>query len=684
VRTARRAIPALLGWAAAAIFVATSAPARAQNEPCSDCHDVAHEESIHADFDCTDCHSGVDDFPHDESAAAELAQDGLCFDCHDAEPAFADSVHGDFSCLDCHGDAHRITAPSEDACGDCHDAGDDLAASAHADGAGCQDCHGAAHTLIAVDDLESPMSTLGQLQTCAGCHDSPPELVESYLSSVHSRALLNAGLLAAPACSDFHGGHTILPAEATASTVSRAHVPETCGACHSLLLAQWTSESAHGAAWVAGSEDGPTCVDCHSSHEIVRATAAGRRLDLPEDCGGCHGDAYSTYRDGFHGKASDLGFATVANCSDCHTPHANLPADDPRSSVHPDNLVTTCGQCHDAVTPAFASFDPHADPSDPRRHRGLYRVWLFMTALLIAVFGSFGIHDALWLQRSLVALVRGEVPAKSHDGGPWVRRFTSRQVVLHAVVIVSFLLLAATGLPLKFHDSSWAQVLSRAFGGVGATSWLHRLAALVTFGYFLFHFADLVRRRFVDGERGLLWGWKSMLPRKKDFQDLWANLRYFLYRGQRPALDRWSYWEKFDYFAVFWGVVIIGGSGLLLWFPTFFTRFLPGWALNAAAVVHSDEALLAVGFIFVFHFFHTHLRPQAFPLDPVIFLGAMPLARFEEERPEEYRRMVEEGTLDQHLVPAPTRRQLRRASFWGYLALAIGVLLIVGILSALL
>jgi cytochrome b subunit of formate dehydrogenase len=180
----------------------------------------------------------------------------------------------------------------------------------------------------------------------------------------------------------------------------------------------------------------------------------------------------------------------------------------------------------------------------------------------------------------------------------------------------------------------------------------------------------------------MLYGWKSMMPRPKDFADLWANLRYFLYLGPRPKLDRWTYWEKFDYFAVFWGVAIIGLSGLALWFPEAASAVLPGWALNAAYVIHSDEALLAVGFIFVFHFFHTHLRPEAFPMDPVIFLGAVPLERFKAERPLEYRRMVERDELEAHLVEAPSPERLRRARAWGLSAVAVGVLLVIGILWA--
>ena len=114
------------------------------------------------------------------------------------------------------------------------------------------------------------------------------------------------------------------------------------------------------------------------------------------------------------------------------------------------------------------------------------------------------------------------------------------------------------------------------------------------------------------------------------------------------------------------------------------TDYLPGWTINAAYVIHSDEALLATGFIFVFHFFHTHLRPESFPMDTVIFTGKVQLERFREERPLEYERMVADGTLDDYLVDAPTPSELRRAHFWGSVFLLIGILLAIGIIWALL
>jgi thiosulfate reductase cytochrome b subunit len=608
------------------------------------------------------------------AAAGAGAQDLACSDCHD-DVAVTSPMHADLGCSDCHADVDLDTHPdapvdlsAETVCATCHDAGDAVGASVHAV-VGCGDCHGAAHEVLPPADARSPMSSTRQVATCGGCHDSP-EVLDAFLGSIHARALLRAGLVeAAPSCSDCHGAHSVLPPGEEESRVNWRHVPETCGDCHQGILAEWLETSAHGTAWQAGDHEAPVCTTCHRSHEIVQPTTPGQRLAFPQDCGGCHQESLASYRDSFHGQASNLGFMTAATCADCHTPHANLPVSDPRSSVHPDNLQATCGACHGEVTAAFASFDPHSIPSSRERNPVVYWVWLFMTGLLIAVFGFFALHALLWLQR---------------DHGRWVRRFRPSQIWTHVAVVLTFLLLAATGLPLKFHHTGWAQALAQLFGGLEGTRLVHRLAAIGTFGYFVFHLGQLVRRGFVDGEPGLLWGWKSMIPRGKDLADLGRNLRWFLYLGKQPRFDRWTYWEKFDYFAVFWGVAIIGFSGLVLWFPQLFTALFPGWFLNVAHVVHSDEALLATGFIFIFHFFHTHLRPESFPLDPVIFTGRMPLARFRAERPLEYERLVAQGRLEAKLDDPPTARELRTARIFGFAAVTIGLLLAIGILIGML
>jgi len=248
---------------------------------------------------------------------------------------------------------------------------------------------------------------------------------------------------------------------------------------------------------------------------------------------------------------------------------------------------------------------------------------------------------------------------------------------------VSFLLLAITGLPLKFATAPWASKLMTVLGGAHTAGILHRFAAIVTFGYFAVHLAMVFWGAIVKRERGYFWGWRSMVPQLKDVQDFWGNLKYFLYIGERPKIDRWAYWEKFDYLAVFWGVAMIGVSGLMLWLPGFFSKFVPGWVLNAAYIIHSDEALLATGFIFIFHFFHTHLRPEAFPMDPVIFTGVMPLEKFKEERPLEYQRLVETKQLEKFLVPAPESANLTTAYVFGTIAVIVGLACAVGIFVAL-
>jgi cytochrome b subunit of formate dehydrogenase len=229
--------------------------------------------------------------------------------------------------------------------------------------------------------------------------------------------------------------------------------------------------------------------------------------------------------------------------------------------------------------------------------------------------------------------------------------------------------------------------LVSVFGGAQVAGWLHRFAGAVTFGYFAWHLGMLVHGWIVKKERGYFWGPRSMVPQPSDVVDLFRMFRYFLYLGPRPKFDHFTYWEKFDYMAVFWGVAIIGISGLVLWFPTTASMVLPGWALNAAYVVHSDEALLATGFIFLFHFLHTHLRPESFPMDTVIFTGRMPLATFKHERPLEYERLVADGTLEQRMAPPPSTLELRIAHIFGYTAVVLGVTFAVfifwGLLSSL-
>jgi cytochrome b subunit of formate dehydrogenase len=173
-----------------------------------------------------------------------------------------------------------------------------------------------------------------------------------------------------------------------------------------------------------------------------------------------------------------------------------------------------------------------------------------------------------------------------------------------------------------------------------------------------------------------------MVPTLKDAKELVGSVKWFLGRGKRPSYSRWTYWEKFDYMGVFWGMVVIGGTGLALWFPVFFTHFVPGWALNVATIIHSDEALLATGFIFTVHFFNTHLRPEKFPMDTVIFTGRMSVEELREDKPAEYESLVKSGTLEEHMVEPYQPIVIRTFRAFGFTALTLGILIVIWIVYA--
>ena len=172
------------------------------------------------------------------------------------------------------------------------------------------------------------------------------------------------------------------------------------------------------------------------------------------------------------------------------------------------------------VNASFLTFMPHSDPMDAEQNPWVHYICLFMTLLLLGVFGFFGLHALLWLQRTLVGRLRGEFKVQHGGPGPYVRRFTTTQMWLHVSIILSFLLLSVTGLPLKFAAAPWAPGLMKALGGPEVASWLHRFAAIVTFGYFAVHLPMLFRDIVLKRQKGYFWGWRSMTPNLKDLQDL--------------------------------------------------------------------------------------------------------------------------------------------------------------------
>ena len=267
------------------------------------------------------------------------------------------------------------------------------------------------------------------------------------------------------------------------------------------------------------------------------------------------------------------------------------------------------------------------------------------------------------------------------------------------MVVTSFLLLVITGMPLKFYYTDWAKTIFNLLGGAEVARSLHHFGAIVTFAYFMLHLGELVitlwsrrtsLRNPATGRVELRRAWSvvfgpdSMVPSLQDWRDFVAHQKWFFGKGPRPQFDRWTYWERFDYFAVFWGIFAIGVSGLIMWFPKFFTGFLPGWIINIALVVHSDEALLAAGFIFTFHFFNTHFRIEKFPMDTVIFSGRVSKTELLHERKRWYDRLVAASRLDHFRVKDDWEGRKQIAKSFGFLFFGTGLALLALIVYAML
>lgn len=263
-------------------------------------------------------------------------------------------------------------------------------------------------------------------------------------------------------------------------------------------------------------------------------------------------------------------------------------------------------------------------------------------------------------------------------GGRYYRRFTWAERVMHALLMLSFVGCALSGLPLLYSAKPWAVELAHLLGGFQAAGAIHRVSAFVMLSTFACHLLLLFRRALARRDfLGLVWGPDSLVPQPQDAIDMYRNFKWFVGLGPQPTFDRWIYWEKFDYWAVFWGMAIIGGSGLLLWFPVSLAHLLPGWLFNLATLVHGEEALLAVGFIFTIHFFNSHLRPEKFPMDTVIFTGRISEHELKHERGMEYDRLVREGQLAAKEAPPPTLESRAFGWFVGGAALLLGIVAIV-------
>lgn len=253
---------------------------------------------------------------------------------------------------------------------------------------------------------------------------------------------------------------------------------------------------------------------------------------------------------------------------------------------------------------------------------------------------------------ALVQRLRGQMEAEArrrhHEQeaarrGPerTFERFNLSIRLQHMVLFTSCILLIATGLPVKFYDSGWAHWFFDAVGGIERSTQFHRVGAvgLITVG--LYHLIYILF--FAHGR----WNFGLLVPNLKDARDIGHQMRYFLGRtDEKPQFGRFSYVEKFDYWAVYWGMIIMVGSGLLLWFEQISLAVFPKYVVDIANEAHSDEALLATLAIVVWHFYNVHFNPKKFPMNKVWFTGRMSEEEMLDEHPLEYEQIVKRGETE--------------------------------------
>ncbi len=548
-----------------------------------------------------------------------VSQCQACHDGHTFRVEFPQSVHGNLGCSSCHTgvvNLRRHTTgeekPAPVSCGACHgQIASEYRSNFHfiQEDFRCHDCHRDIHAVKPVDRRQFKRSVI---EKCTQCHSN-----EEYVASGHSEALLKGNQDAA-ACSDCHGLHDTQ--------------------VYHTSLEKYPSEARE---FYTGK-----CKRCHADEAMMKRNNMSAEL-------------VRYYEETYHGKVQNIGYASrVAGCADCHTTHNILPKSDPRSSIHPGNLVENCGRCHSHFHTRFVDYKAHPNYRDRKNYPSLFWTFVFMSGLLGGTFLFFWTHTFLWWRKTYWEAHRmeksGISPHYSLSAAEkiqHVQRFSPKERIMHVLLILSFFTLVMTGFPIKYPEAAWSRILIDLWGGAHQAGLFHRAAALVLIAvvacvaWFSFKFL-FPKGQSTRGWTGRLLGPDSLFPNLKDWEDMKGMFRWFFDRGEMPKFDRWTYWEKFDFMAVFWGMFAIGGSGLLLWKPEWSSYIIPGWVLNIATMVHSEEALLAALFIFTVHFFNTHFIPTRFPMDRIIFTGTYSMEELQTQRPLEYDRLVAANRLD--------------------------------------
>jgi cytochrome b subunit of formate dehydrogenase len=501
-------------------------------------------------------------------------------------------------------------------CTSCHDQGQKVSKSAHA-AVACATCHVKHEAFPHPEGIPKP--------ACTSCHTSQ---ATDYQKGVHGQAV-KKGNAGAPDCALCHGAAHELASPK--SQAFRTAVPDTCGMCHSDVVAQFRS-SVHGQALAKGAPQAPICTDCHGEHAILAPTNAYSTVaagHIRETCGNCHGnvrlsrrfgmpaDRLVTFDASFHGLAVKSGNQTVANCASCHGVHNILPSEDARSTINPKNLAQTCGRCHQGAGKSFAISQVHvvAGRAEPAAVRWTRQFYLVIIPLTIGLMLMHNLGD--WA-RKLVHLRFGRAIRHRFETDEYMpeARMLGFERVQHIVLVISFMTLVWTGFALKYPDQWWARPLLAWEGAVPLRGLVHRIAAGVFIGVSVTHLLSLIFNRRLREH------WQELWPKRSDAAEALANFSYNVgIRFHPPGRSAHSYIEKAEYWAVVWGAIIMGLSGCVLWANNLMLRLLPKVWLDVATTVHFYEAVLATLAIVVWHFYTVIFDPDVYPMDTAWYSG---------------------------------------------------------------
>lgn len=259
-----------------------------------------------------------------------------------------------------------------------------------------------------------------------------------------------------------------------------------------------------------------------------------------------------------------------------------------------------------------------------------------------------------------------------------IKRFTLTHRIFHLLLILSFLTLGTTGLSRMYIETSWGKMMAWVFGGYESCLIIHKYVGIFLICLFLAHILYLLYK--IDWRQfpRSLFGPDSLLPQPRDIKNFFQHTLWFFGLSKTPRFDRWGYWEKFDYWAVFWGIPILGITGLLMAYSMLASRIIPGWGLNVALWIHRIEAILAMAHVFIIHFFIAHLRRHSFPMDLAMFEGSIDLAPARYEKNSWVARLEETGKLQGLFVPQASTSIRVLFYIFGYAAMCVGVFLLIG------